>query len=157
MKENISKHSWLLQRIRKKESDSCDPMNYSLNFSQPGSSVHGILQVRILEWVAISFSTESSQTGNWTRVSCIAGRWFTNWAMREALLVKLPPANLVCLRTLWRSLFWLVGIPFKFLLHLSITRHFKRCAQRQWSFMWFWEAQCIGKWLEKFTEKFLYC
>ena len=38
-------------------SDSCDPMDGSL----PGSSIHGILQVRILEWVAIFFSRESSQ------------------------------------------------------------------------------------------------
>ena len=46
--------------------------------------VHGILQARILEWVAFLFSRGSSQPRNWTRVSCIAGRFFTNWAMREA-------------------------------------------------------------------------
>ena len=51
--------------------------------SPPGSSVHGILQARILERVAISFSRGSSQPKNLTRVSCIVGRWFTNWAMRE--------------------------------------------------------------------------
>ena len=62
-------------------SDSWDPMDCSLS----GSSIHGILQARILEWVAISFSRGSSQSRNWTRVSCIAGRWFTNWAMREAV------------------------------------------------------------------------
>ena len=61
-------------------SDSCDPMDYSL----PGSSVHGILQARILEWVAISFSRGSSLPKNQTQVSCIAGRFFTDWAMREA-------------------------------------------------------------------------
>ena len=47
--------------------------------SLPGSSVHGILQARVLEWVAISFSRGSSQPRNWTLVSCIAGRFFTNW------------------------------------------------------------------------------
>ena len=41
----------------------CDPMGCST----PGSSVHGILQARILEWVAIRFSRESSWPGNWTR------------------------------------------------------------------------------------------
>ena len=46
----------------------------------PVSSVHGILQARTLEWIAISFSRESSQPRNWTRVSCTAGRFFTNWA-----------------------------------------------------------------------------
>ena len=49
-----------------------DPMDCN---SPPGSSVHGILQARILEWVAISFSggRGSSQSRDWTRVSCIAG------------------------------------------------------------------------------------
>ena len=49
--------------------------------------VHGILQARILEWVAYPFSSRSSWPGNRTEVSCIAGRFFTNWAIREA---KLP-------------------------------------------------------------------
>ena len=44
----------------------------------------GILQARILEWVASSFSRESSQPRNWTQVSCIANRFFTIWATREA-------------------------------------------------------------------------
>ena len=47
-------------------------------------TVHGILQARVLKWVAFPFSRESSQPRNQTRVSCIAGRFFTNWAMREA-------------------------------------------------------------------------
>ena len=57
-----------------------DPMDCSL----PGSAVHGILQARILEWAAISFSRESYQPRNQTQVSHTAGRFFTNWAMREA-------------------------------------------------------------------------
>ena len=44
-----------------------DPMDYSL----PGSSVHEIPQARILEWVAISFSRESSQSRDRTHFSCI--------------------------------------------------------------------------------------
>ena len=55
-----------------------------MDCSLPGSSVHGILQVRILESIAISFSRGSSQLRNQTQVSCIAGSFFTNWAMREA-------------------------------------------------------------------------
>ena len=51
----------------------CDPMD----FSPPGSSVHGVLQARILEWVAISFSRGSSQPRDQTRVSRVAGRFFT--------------------------------------------------------------------------------
>ena len=52
--------------------------------SSPGSSVHGILQPRILEWVAISSSKGSSSLRDWTQVSCIAGKLFTVWATREA-------------------------------------------------------------------------
>ena len=59
----------------------CDPMDYSL----PGSSVHGTFQARVLEWVAISFSRGSSQPRDWTGVSHIARRRFTIWATREAL------------------------------------------------------------------------
>ena len=44
----------------------------------------GILQARILECVAIPFSMGSSQPRDWTHVSCIAGRFFTIWATREA-------------------------------------------------------------------------
>ena len=46
-------------------------------YSIPGSSVHRIFQARTLEWVAISFSRESSQPTDWTQVSCIAGSLFT--------------------------------------------------------------------------------
>ena len=58
----------------------CDPMDCSL----PGSSVHGILQARVLEWVTIPFSRGSSWPRDWIQVSCIAGRFFTIWANREA-------------------------------------------------------------------------
>ena len=52
----------------------CDPMD----FSQPDFSVHGILQARILEWVAFPFSRGSSQPRDRTKVSRIAGRFFTS-------------------------------------------------------------------------------
>ena len=52
--------------------------------SLPASSVHRILQARLLEWVAISFSRVSSQPRNQIQVPYIAGRFFTNWATREA-------------------------------------------------------------------------
>ena len=46
---------------------------------------HGILQARILEWVAFPFSRVSSPPRDWTQVSCIAGGFFTSWATREAM------------------------------------------------------------------------
>ena len=57
-----------------------DPMNCS----PPRSSVHGIFQARIMEWVAIPFSRGSSRPRDQTRVSCMTGRFFTIWAARLA-------------------------------------------------------------------------
>ena len=67
----------------------------------------GILQARILKWVAVSFSRGSYQPRDWTQVSCIAGRFFTMWATREALSKGegrgyLSKGTLVC-RHLWLS------------------------------------------------------
>ena len=53
------------------------PLCDSMDCSPPGSSVHGIPQAGILEWVAISFSRGSSQPRDQTQVSCIAGRFFS--------------------------------------------------------------------------------
>ena len=58
----------------------CDPMDCSLL----GFSVHGILQARILEWVAVPFSKGSSWPRDQTCISCIAGRFSTVWATRQA-------------------------------------------------------------------------
>ena len=57
----------------------CDPTDCNL----PGSSIHGIFQARILEWVAISFSGGSSQPRDRTWVSCTSGKLFTIWATKE--------------------------------------------------------------------------
>ena len=56
----------------------CDPMDYT---------VHGILQARILEWVAFSFYSGSSQLRDWTQASHIAGEFFTSWATREDCVI----------------------------------------------------------------------
>ena len=75
----------LKERKKRKWSHSvmsdCDPVDCSL----PGSSIQGILQARIMEWVAISSSRGSSQPKDRTQVSRIAGRSFTLWATREPL------------------------------------------------------------------------
>ena len=64
--------------------ESYGPMDCSL----PGSSVHGTLQARILEQVAISYSRGSSQPRDRTPVFCIAGRFFTVWATREGSITN---------------------------------------------------------------------
>ena len=85
-----SYHIFLISSISvKKESEVaqlcltlCDSMDCSL----PGSTIHGIFQARILEWVAISFSRRSSWPRDWTQVSHmvgIVGRRFTIWATRK--------------------------------------------------------------------------
>ena len=62
---------------------SCLTLCNLMDCSLPGSSVHGIFQARVLEWMAISFSRRSSRPRDWTRVSCKAGRCFTVWATWE--------------------------------------------------------------------------
>ena len=63
---------------------SCPTLCNPMFCSPPGSSAHGVLQARILEWVATSFSRGSSRPRDLTQVSCIADRFFTSWATREA-------------------------------------------------------------------------
>ena len=69
----------------------CDPMDCSL----PGSSVHGIFQAIVLEWIAISFSKGSSQSRDRTRVSRIVDRRFTVWAAKNKRLT--PEESTVCI------------------------------------------------------------
>ena len=76
---NLASFFFLINLMSQSESEvtqlcltHCDPMDCS----PPGSSIHGILQARILEWVAISFCRGSSQPNDQTRVSCIAGRLY---------------------------------------------------------------------------------
>ena len=68
---------------------SCPTLCDHMNYRPPGSSVHGLLQARIVEWVAIPFFSGSFWSRDWTCVSCIsciAGWFFTIWATRKALL-----------------------------------------------------------------------
>ena len=78
--------SWVLWFLEVKWSElaqSCLTLCDPVDCSRPGSSVHGILQARIREWVAISFSRVSSQPRDRTLVSRMAGRCFILWATRE--------------------------------------------------------------------------
>ena len=71
-KHTLKMKVWVAQLCSTSDPMDCNP------------SVHGILQGRILEWIAISFSRESSPSKDLTQVSSIAGRFFTIWATREA-------------------------------------------------------------------------
>ena len=67
--------------------------------SPPGSSVRGILQARILEWVVTSFSKGSSQPRDRTQVSRVAGGFFTIWATRKGLKVAFVYLNILIFPT----------------------------------------------------------
>ena len=69
----------------------CNPMDCR----PPGSSIHGIFQARILEWVVIRFSRGFSQSKDQTQVSCIADRFFTMSEPSEIIKCKLQRLNLL--------------------------------------------------------------
>ena len=73
-----------LLKVQVLVTQSCLTLSDSMDSSLLGSSVHGILQAKILEWVAMTFSRGSSQHRDRTWVSHIAGRCFTFWATRDA-------------------------------------------------------------------------
>ena len=81
-----------------------------MDWSPPGSSVHGIFLARILEWVAISSSRGSSWLGDWTHVSCISGGFVYCWATGEAhggFHTCLLESILLALQSL--ALCWIIG------------------------------------------------
>ena len=81
---NIDEKQCLIIIFKVKVSQSCPTLCDPMNCNLPGSSVHWILQARILEWVAVSFSRESSQPRDQTQVSRIAGGFFSIWTAQEA-------------------------------------------------------------------------
>ena len=74
--------SWLclMSKVKMLVSPSCLILCDTKDYNPPGSSVHGISQARILDWVAIPFYRGSSRPRDWTWVSCLAGGFFTIWA-----------------------------------------------------------------------------
>ena len=106
----------------------CDPMD---------CIVHGILQVRILEWVASPFSSASSWPRNRTGVSCSAVRFFINWAIRETHIQGFyldEEKRIVWIAEFGPTLFFHIGIlvfyeklnllDFNFLIFLNMGCHF---------------------------------
>ena len=75
---------WKWKKVKVLVTQSCPNLCNPMDCSLPGFSVHGILQTRLLEWIAISFSRGSSQPRDQTWVSRTVGRFFTLSATREA-------------------------------------------------------------------------
>ena len=97
----------------------CDPMDCSL----PGFSVHGILQARVLEWVPLPSSWGSSQSRDWTRVSCLL-----HW--QAGSLPLPPPGKLVCFHVTWQMLrFIKLGdrytiVPYMYMLKIFHNKNY---------------------------------
>ena len=72
-------NKWVPYEVKVKVTQSCPTSCHLIDYT-----LHGILQARILEWLAIPFSRESFQPRDQTQVSHIAGRFFISWATREA-------------------------------------------------------------------------
>ena len=78
---NLRVSSWCVHFMKKKVkvlvTQSCPTLRHPMDGSTPGSSVHRLLQARILEWAAILCSGGSSRPRDSTWISCFAGRFFT--------------------------------------------------------------------------------
>ena len=72
-----------LKEVKVLVAQSSPTLCNTVDYSPPGSLVHGLLQARILEWITIPFSRGSSWPREWTQVSCLSGGFFTIWATWE--------------------------------------------------------------------------
>ena len=70
-KSPLSQYLYFM-KVKMLVTQPCSTLWDAMDSSLPGSSIYGILQARILEWVAMPFSRESSQARDWTQVFCIA-------------------------------------------------------------------------------------
>ena len=92
----------------------CNPMDCSLS----GSSVHGILWARILGWIAIPFSWGSSWPRDQTRVSRIAGRFFTGWVTSKAQCIYIKIIKLYILNFIKNC--WIVHLLWGYLWYYKL-------------------------------------
>ena len=82
----VPSNFWCWERLNVLVAQPCLTLCDPVDCSPPGSSVLEIFQARILEWVAISFSRGSSQPRDRTRVSCTAGKFFTDWITKYQVI-----------------------------------------------------------------------
>ena len=120
-----------------------------MDYSLPGSSIHEIFQARVLQWVAISFSRESSWPRDRTWVSCSAGRCFTVWATREGSSVNCP--------SFWVSQFGCGMFPMETGPQLCLIRPVEKI-DNMYTILWqerqskrLWELTWVSK--RKFLKK----
>ena len=125
---------WILMCVHAMLFHSCTTLCDPMECSPQGFFVHGILLAGVLEWVAMPFSRGTSQPRDWTQVSCIAGRFFTIWATREA------PITYICQQILFSTL--KIYIKYAYFSIFSTLRsnpghhlfHLEYC---NWPLIWF--------------------
>ena len=106
-----------------------------MDCSPPGSSVHGILQARILEWVTISLSRESSRPRDRTQISCKAGSVFTAEWLGKPFLLDTPAPFFPfynCLSLLKNKLYFSPILNFT----MYIVPDVKTSKQNDWNAVW---------------------
>ena len=134
----------------------CDPMD---------CTVHGILQARILKWVAFPFSRGSSQTRDRTQVSHIAGRFFTSWATREAQKTRRGQSNQAAVQFLRqdcclssRCLWYLLATELIWWLWEFSIHWFKQIVSTYYVltmillWCWSWNSNTLATWCEELTH-----
>ena len=107
-------------------------MNWGL-WVLPGSSIHGISQARVLEWIAISFSKGSSRPRDQTQVSRIVGRCFTIWATRGPFgsLIFPPAENIRVIQSIGHSLNNMIALG-KVGISNTPVKNSSRCLTIHW-------------------------
>ena len=150
--QSESKIEWGKQKRRKRKTPSYGNQGcwlltksyltllWSMDYRLQGSSVHGMFQARILEWVAISYSRGSSWPRDWIHFSCIGRHVLYHWAMRKALGIKLAKfffqmplhgtLELITIRFNW------LGCPLD--LEVSVAKH------HSW--------HCLGLWSDHLLQ-----
>ena len=116
----VSQHPWMKDQSESEVTQSCPTLSDPVDCSLPGSSIHGILQARILEWVTIFFSRVSSWTRDRSRVSRIGGRHFNLWAsLNERSKPPLNSSSPLTLAVVLRNLAYISCVGC---LHISVYR-----------------------------------
>ena len=156
--------SLLRKKVKVLVTQWCLTLYDPIDYSPPGFSVHGILQARILKWVAILFSRGLSQSRYWIQVFHIAGRFFTIWTTRETHPSHIQTSSkLVCLQWEMEPVgvprcmpFGPWGLRFALLCELQGCVPMRRslCIYTEKSIFKYWDKILHGKRYRFFTKDF---
>ena len=136
-----------------------------MDCSPPGFSIHGILQTRILEWVAISFSRGSSWSKNQAQASCITGRFLTFWATKNTQSRNRRCFHFVLLLQQITTNFWLKQCTFIVLVSwrdpqsgfLKVLWVILRHADNGGPLYEIFKFKCFNEWIKFFLFLLLLC